>query len=109
MALPPYQFSRLVKLLLVRYSIACLRLFVVILYCLQRFYHKVDHWGIKLHYYTNFDLHCYRDFITTLIIGVLSFTITPITTCSLAYVSEIQKCLPEAICCHITRYLDFKE
>ena len=26
----------------------------------------------------------YRDFITTLIIGVLSFTITPISTCSLA-------------------------
>ena len=40
--------SLLVKLLLVRYSIACLRLFVVILqdlHCLQRFYHNSDHWG----------------------------------------------------------------
>ena len=114
MALPPYQFSRLVKLLLVRYSIACLRLFVVILHCLQRFYHKVDHWGIKLHYYTNFDLHClqrfyhnvdhwgiklhhcckiyivYIDLITTLIIGVLHFIIIPISTFNGAFVSEIQ-------------------
>ena len=34
-----------------RYINACLRLFVVILqdlHCLQRFYHNVDHWGIKL-------------------------------------------------------------
>ena len=40
--LPSYQFSHLVELLLVRYSNACLRLFVVILqdlHCLQRFYH----------------------------------------------------------------------
>ena len=31
---------------------ACLKLFVVILqdlHCLQRFYHNVDHWGIKLY------------------------------------------------------------
>ena len=82
MALPPYQFSLLVKLLLVRYSIACLRLFVVILHCLQRFYHKVDHWGN---------------------------TITPISKCSLAFVSEIQKCLPEAVCCYITRFTLFTE
>ena len=39
----------------------------------------------------------YRDFITMLIIGVLSFIITPIFTFSIASVSEIQKCLPEAI------------
>ena len=42
------------ELLLVRYSNPCLRLFVVILqdlHCLQRFYHNVDHWGIKLYYY----------------------------------------------------------
>ena len=32
----------------------------------------------------------YRDFITMLIIGVLSFTITPISTFSVAFVSEIQ-------------------
>ena len=34
-----------------RYSNPCLRLFVVILqdlHCLQRFYHNVDHLGIKL-------------------------------------------------------------
>ena len=40
----------------------------------------------------------YRDFITTLIIGVLNFNITPISTFSGAIVSEIWKCLPEAIC-----------
>ena len=45
--------------------------------------HKVDHWGIKLHY------------------------ITPISTCTLAFVSEIQKCLPEAVCCYITRFTLF--
>ena len=39
----------------------------------------------------------YRDFITMLIIGVLSFTVTPISTFSGAFVSEIQQCLPEAI------------
>ena len=36
-----------------RYSNPCLRLFVVILqdlHCLQRSYHNVDHWGIKLYY-----------------------------------------------------------
>ena len=69
------------KLLLVRYSIACLRLFVVILqdlHCLQRFYHKVDHWDI----------------------------ITPISTCSLVFVSEIQKCLHEANCCYITLFTE---
>ena len=38
--------SLLVKLLLVKYSNTCLRLFVVVLqdlHCLQRFYHNVDH------------------------------------------------------------------
>ena len=77
MALPPYL---LVKLLLVRYSIACLRLFIV--------------------YYKIYIYIVYRDFITKLIIGVLSFTTTPTSTCSLAFVSEIQKCLPEAVCCY---------
>ena len=97
MALPPYQFSRLVKLLLVRYSIACLRLFVVILHCLQRFYHKVNHWGIKLHYYTNFDLHCLQRFYHNvdhwgikLYHGVLHFITIPISTFRGAIVSEIQ-------------------
>ena len=36
-----------------RYSNPCLRLFVVILqdlHCLQRFYHNVDHCGIKLYH-----------------------------------------------------------
>ena len=33
-----------------------------------------------------------------LIIGVLSFNITPISTFRGAIVREIQKCLPEAIC-----------
>ena len=40
----------------VRYRNACLRLFVVLLqdlHCLQRFYHNVDHWGIKLYYHTH--------------------------------------------------------
>ena len=45
-----YQHTNLVELLLVRYGIACLRLFVD---------HKI-----------------YRDLITTLIIGVLSFNIS---------------------------------
>ena len=40
----------------------------------------------------------YRDFITMLVIGVLNFNITPIFTFSGAIVSEVQKCLPEAIC-----------
>ena len=34
-----------------RYSNACLRLFVVVLqdlHCLQRFYHNIDHWCITL-------------------------------------------------------------
>ena len=41
-----YHHAHLVKLLLVRYSNACLRLFVVILpdlHCLHRSYHNVDH------------------------------------------------------------------
>ena len=40
-----------------RYINACLRLFVVVLkdlHCLQRFYHNVDLWGIRLYHYTNF-------------------------------------------------------
>ena len=44
----------------------------------------------------------YRDFITMLIVGVLSFTIITIFTFTGAFVSEIQKCLPEAICCYIS-------
>ena len=51
----------------------------------------------------------YRDFITTLIIGILDFTIIPIFTFSGAFVSEIQKSLPEAICCYITRFTLFTE
>ena len=39
-----------------------------------------------------------------LIIGVLHFAIIPIFTFSGAIVSEIQKCLPEAFCCYITRF-----
>ena len=39
----------------------------------------------------------YIDLITTLITGVLSFSITPISIYSRAFVSEIQQCLPEAI------------
>ena len=52
-------------------SNACLRVFVVILQdvdCLQRFYHNIDHWGIKFYYHT-------------------------ISTFREAIVSEIQKCL----------------
>ena len=26
------------------------------LHCLQRFYHNVDHWGIKLYYHTKFHI-----------------------------------------------------
>ena len=47
------------------------------------------------------------DFMTMLIIQVLSFSIIPISTVRGAIVSEIQKCLPEAICCFITRFTDF--
>ena len=39
----------------------------------------------------------YIDFITMLIIEVLSFSIIPISTFRGAIVSEIQKCLPKAI------------
>ena len=39
--------SHLAELLLMRYRNACQRLVLVILHCLQRFYHNVDHWGIK--------------------------------------------------------------
>ena len=38
---------------------SCLRLFVVVLqdlHCLQRFYHNVDHWGIKLYYHAKFHI-----------------------------------------------------
>ena len=65
-----------------RYSIPCLRLFVVLLqdlHCLQRFYHNVDHRHITLYHHTF----------------------------SGAFVSEIQKSLPEAICCYITRFTLF--
>ena len=91
----------LLELLLVRYSNACLRRFVVVLqdlHCLQRSYH-VDHWCITLYHHATFphlvelllvryNNPClrllllyykiyiiYRDFITTLIIKVLNYTI----------------------------------
>ena len=48
----------------------------------------------------------YIDFITMLIIEVL---IIPISTFRGAIVSEIQKCLPEAICRFITRFTLFTE
>ena len=51
----------------------------------------------------------YIDFITILIIEVLSFSIIPISTFRGAIVREIQKCLPEAICCFITRFTLFME
>ena len=51
----------------------------------------------------------YRDLITTLIICVLHFTIIPISRFSGAFVSEIRQCLPEAICCYITRFTLFTE
>ena len=47
-----------------RYSNPCLRLFVVILqdlHCLQRSYHNVDHWGIKL-YYVSYKISHLADF-----------------------------------------------
>ena len=52
------------------------------------------------------DLHSLHRFYH---IEVLSFTITPISTFIGAFVSEIQKCLPEAICCFITRLTLFTE
>ena len=51
----------------------------------------------------------YRDVIKMLIFGVLSFTTIPISTFSGACISEIQKCLPQAICCCITRFTLFTE
>ena len=51
----------------------------------------------------------YIDVITMLIIGVLSFNITPISTFRGAIVSEIQKWLPEGICCYITRFTLYTE
>ena len=60
--------THLLELLLVRYSNACLRLFVVVLQ----------------------DLHCLQRLITMLIIGVLHFIIILISTFIGAFVSEIQ-------------------
>ena len=97
------------------------------LHGLQRFYHTVDHWGIKLYQhqfsylvelllvrYSNASLRlfCTRftwftEILSHLIFGVLS-TITPIFIKG-AIVSEIQKYLPEAICCCITRFTLFTE
>ena len=51
----------------------------------------------------------YRDVITMLIFGLVSFTIMSIFTFSEAFVGEIQHCLPEAICCYITRFTLFTE
>ena len=48
----------------------------------------------------------YRDVITTLIFGLVSFTIMSIFSFSEAFVGEIQHCLPEAICCYITRFTE---
>ena len=74
---------------------------------IYRFYLNIDHRDIKLYHHTSFHFYSkvlpillyivYRDFITILIIGVLKFTITLISTFSGAFVSEIPKCLPEAI------------
>ena len=50
----------LLELLLVRYSNACLRLFVVVLqdlHCLQRSYHNVDDWCIMLYHHINFHIY----------------------------------------------------
>ena len=85
LGLPSYKL----KLLLVRYSNACLRLFVVILqdlYYLHISYHNINHWCNTLYQHTNlvelllvrYNNACLRLFV--LIIGVLSFTITPIST-----------------------------
>ena len=52
-------------------------------------------WGYLSLYYKIYIV--YRDFITVLIIGVLHFTITPISTFSRAFVSKIQWYLAEAI------------
>ena len=52
-----------IPFLLVRYGNACLRLFVVLLqdiHCLQRSYHNVDNWGIKLYRHTYF--HIWQSF-----------------------------------------------
>ena len=60
-ALPSHQFPHLMELLLVKYSNACLRLYVVILqdlHCLQRLYHNIDHWCITLYHRTNFQIFC---------------------------------------------------
>ena len=50
--------SLLVGLLLVRYRNPCLSLFVILqdLHCLQRFYHNIHHWRIKLYYHTRFHI-----------------------------------------------------
>ena len=55
-----------------RHRNACLRLFVVLLqdlHCLQRFYHNVDHWGIKLYYHTKF--HISRAFISQIVAPII--------------------------------------
>ena len=51
----------------------------------------------------------YRDVITLLIFGLVSFTIISIFSFGEAFVGEIQHCLPEAICCYITRFTLFTE
>ena len=129
-ALSSHQFLHVAYLSLVRYRNACLRLFVVVqdLHCLQRFYQNIHYWHITLYRHIPIltfsrafvseiqkclpEAICcivYRDFITTLIIGVLHFTIISIPTFIRAFVSEIQKCLPEAICCCNTRFTLFTE
>ena len=51
----------------------------------------------------------YRDVITLLIFGLVSFTIISIFSFGEAFVGEIQHCLPEIICCYITRFTLFTE
>ena len=51
----------------------------------------------------------YRDLITMLIIGVLHFTITPISTFSRASVSKIWQYLPEAIFYKIYMYMVYRD
>ena len=113
-ALPSYKFFHLVKLLLVRYSNTCLRLFYTrftlfteissqrwsfVYYTLPsyQFPHLVE---LLLVIYSNAclrlfivilqDLHCLQRSYHNVDHGGLSFTITPISTFSGALVSEIQ-------------------
>ena len=92
-----------------RYIITCLcpNLVSVPFYAIPIFPFKIFYLLVSCNFFDCLRLFLYivyRDVITTLIFGLVSFTIISIFIFSEAIVGEIQHCLPEAICCYITRF-----